>query len=87
MCELFENLIQDEIVEIIEEDYEYTVDIETDGNHLFLANDILTHNSSVEEVEFDHSHISGGISKINTADNLIGIFTIFANSRQSTHAK
>jgi len=31
--------------------------------------------SSVEEIEFDHSHISGGISKINTADNLIGIFT------------
>jgi len=31
--------------------------------------------ASVEEVEFDHSHISGGISKINTADNLFGIFT------------
>jgi archaellum biogenesis ATPase FlaH len=31
--------------------------------------------SSVEEIEFDHSMISGGISKINTADNLIGIFT------------
>jgi len=31
--------------------------------------------NSVEEIEFDHSHISGGISKINTADNLIGIFT------------
>jgi hypothetical protein len=31
--------------------------------------------SAVEEIEFDHSHISGGISKINTADNLFGIFT------------
>ena len=31
--------------------------------------------SAVEEVEFDHSMISGGISKINTADNLFGIFT------------
>jgi hypothetical protein len=31
--------------------------------------------SSVEEIEFDHSHISGGISKINTADNVFGIFT------------
>jgi KaiC/GvpD/RAD55 family RecA-like ATPase len=30
---------------------------------------------AVEEVEFDHSHISGGISKINTADNVFGIFT------------
>jgi hypothetical protein len=29
----------------------------------------------VEEMEFDHSHISGGISKINTADNVFGIFT------------
>jgi archaellum biogenesis ATPase FlaH len=30
--------------------------------------------SAVDEVEFDHSHISGGISKINTADNVFGIF-------------
>ena len=31
--------------------------------------------SAVEEVEFDHSHIAGGLSKINTADNVFGIFT------------
>jgi replicative DNA helicase len=31
--------------------------------------------AAVEEVEFDHSHISGGLSKIQTADNVIGIFT------------
>jgi hypothetical protein len=31
--------------------------------------------NSVDEIEFDHSHISGGISKINTADNVFGIFT------------
>ena len=31
--------------------------------------------SAVEEVEYDHSHISGGISKINTADNVFGILT------------
>ena len=30
---------------------------------------------AVEEIEFDHSHIAGGISKIQTADNVIGIFT------------
>ena len=30
---------------------------------------------AVDEIEFDHSHISGGISKINTADNVFGIFT------------
>ena len=31
--------------------------------------------SAVEEIEFDHHHIAGGISKIQTADNVIGIFT------------
>lgn len=30
---------------------------------------------SHETAEFGHNHISGGISKINTADNVIGIFT------------
>ncbi len=31
--------------------------------------------SAVEEIEFDHHHIAGGISKIQTADNVVGIFT------------
>jgi len=31
--------------------------------------------SAVEEISFDHSHISGGLSKIQTADNVFGIFT------------
>ena len=31
--------------------------------------------TAVDEIDFDHSHIAGGISKINTADNLIGIFS------------
>lgn len=31
--------------------------------------------TSYEEVEFDPSHIAGGISKVNTADNVIGIST------------
>jgi RecA/RadA recombinase len=30
---------------------------------------------SYEQIEFDPSHIAGGISKVNTADNVIGIFT------------
>lgn len=33
---------------------------------------------SYEEIEFDPSHIAGGISKVNTADNVIGIFTSIA---------
>ncbi len=30
---------------------------------------------ATEAQEYDHSHIAGGISKINTADNVFGIFT------------
>ena len=43
-------------------------------NVLFITASQLNRNA-VDEVEFDHSHISGGISKINTADNVFGIFT------------
>ena len=43
-------------------------------NILFVTASQLNR-GSVDEVEFDHSHIAGGISKINTADNVIGIFT------------
>jgi hypothetical protein len=43
-------------------------------NVLFVTASQLNR-AAVEEVEFDHSHISGGISKINTADNVFGIFT------------
>jgi hypothetical protein len=70
-----DDVVLDEIVEIKYLGDEETVDINVSGNRLFYANDILTHNSAVEEIEFDHSHISGGLSKIMTADNVIGIFT------------
>ena len=43
-------------------------------NTLFVTASQLNR-ASVEEIEFDHSHISGGLSKIQTADNVIGIFT------------
>lgn len=43
-------------------------------NVLFVTASQLNR-GAVEEIEFDHSHISGGISKINTADNVFGIFT------------
>jgi replicative DNA helicase len=43
-------------------------------NLLFVTASQLNR-SAVEEIEFDHSHIGGGISKINTADNVFGIFT------------
>lgn len=34
--------------------------------------------SAVDEEDFTHGHISGGISKINTADNVFGIYTTHA---------
>ena len=43
-------------------------------NTLFVTASQLNR-GAVEEIEFDHSHISGGLSKIQTADNVIGIFT------------
>jgi KaiC/GvpD/RAD55 family RecA-like ATPase len=43
------------------------------GGYLFCTASQLNR-GAVESVEFDHSHISGGLSKIQTADNVIGIF-------------
>lgn len=40
--------------------------------------------SATEAEEFDHSHIAGGISKINTADN---VFAIFANKSHREQGK
>lgn len=68
-----DQFIEDEIIEIEVVGWEDTIDIEVSDDHLFVANDILTHNSSVNEMEHDHSHIAGGISKIQTADNVISI--------------
>jgi hypothetical protein len=70
---LFE--LEDEIESIEYVGEEDTIDIEVSGNHLFYANGILTHNSSIQEQDFDASHIAGGISKFNTADNVMAIFT------------
>ena len=43
--------------------------------NLLLVTASQLNRAAVEEIEFDHSHIAGGISKINTSDNVIGIFT------------
>jgi len=45
-----------------------------ESNTVFVTASQLNR-GAVEEIEFDHSHISGGLSKIQTADNVIGIFT------------
>ena len=42
---------------------------------LLMATASQLNRASVEEIEFDHSHIAGGLSKVQTADNVFGIFT------------
>lgn len=42
---------------------------------VMLATAAQFNRSGVDEIEYDHSHISGGLSKIQTADNVFGIFT------------
>lgn len=44
-------------------------------SHTVVVTAAQLNRAAVEEIEFDHSHISGGLSKIQTADNVIGIFT------------
>ena len=44
-------------------------------SNIVLATASQLNRSSVEEIEYDHSHIAGGLSKIQTADNVIGIQT------------
>lgn len=66
-------LIEDEILTIEEIGEIDTIDINLDGDRLFLANDILTHNSAIDATELNQSHIAGGISKVNTADWYVSI--------------
>lgn len=68
-----ESIDWDEITEISYKGFEDTIDINVDNDRLFWANNILTHNSATNESEVDHSHIAGGISKIQTADNVIAL--------------
>jgi hypothetical protein len=82
MVELNENYIIDEIVEIKKIGIEETIDIEVDGDNLFLCNDILTHNSAAGDVaDVTEESIQGGISKIQSADNVIA-FIPNAKSRE-----
>jgi KaiC/GvpD/RAD55 family RecA-like ATPase len=42
---------------------------------MFGATASQLNRGSIDANEYDHSHIAGGLSKINTADNVFGIFT------------
>lgn len=65
----------EKIVKIIPMGVRKTIDIEVTGNHLFFANDILTHNSATTLINggesMNQSHVQGGSSKTNTSDLMI----------------
>ena len=76
----------DEIVSIEEMGEMELMDIEVEAeDHLFFANGILTHNSAVEVAEYNQSHMAGGISKVNTADNVFAIFSNPAMKEQGLY--
>ena len=62
------NLEYDEIVSIEECGTEETIDITTDGDHLFLANNILTHNSGYDSMEVSMSNTSESVGTNQVAD-------------------
>ena len=63
----------DEIVSIEEIGEQNTIDIECDGNQLFFANHILTHNSGINNSDVDGTNVSDSIGIIQTADLLLAI--------------
>lgn len=65
-------MIKDEIVSIEKIEVGKTIDIEVDGNHLFFANDILTHNSS-SDVGLEDTSESFGLPA--TADFMFALIS------------
>jgi hypothetical protein len=60
---------EDEIVSIEEIDDIETMDIEVDGDHLFMANDILTHNSGYDHKDnLSVTQMGESIKKVEHAD-------------------
>lgn len=64
-----------QIEEIIEENEDETIDITTDGNNLFFANGILTHNSGFSQdlKNINFSHISESAATSHVSDFLIAL--------------
>jgi hypothetical protein len=77
----------DEIVSIEKYDLIETIDIETDGDHLFFANDLLTHNSSSgggyagENIDISNVSESAGITA--TADGIIALYQLEGEREES----
>ena len=68
-------MIVDEIVSIEEVGVKETIDLTTDGNHLFYANDILTHNSGYDLAEnTDMEQVSESMGICHTSDMIMALF-------------
>lgn len=67
-----EDMLLEKIVKIEELDERDAVDIEVNGNHLFYANDILTHNSN-SDVELTDTSESFGLPA--TADIMVALIS------------
>jgi hypothetical protein len=65
-------MIEDEIIGIEKLENDLTIDIEVSGNHLFYANDILTHNSN-SDVGLENTSESFGLPA--TADFMFAIMS------------
>ena len=66
-------IYNDEIVSIEELDDDYTIDIEVDGDHLFYANDILTHNSAYSGGSAGMEDLSESLAIAQVASTMIAI--------------
>ena len=66
-------MYEDEIVEIIELEEDYTIDIEVDKDHLFYANDILTHNSAYNDKSPSLDSVSESLAISQVASTMIAI--------------
>lgn len=65
----------DEVIEITYNGQEETLDIEVSGNNLFLANDILTHNSGFDNSDVDMTNMSESIGLAATADLILSLIS------------
>ena len=76
-----QNIVSESIIDILEDEImsieligeEETVDITVEDAHMFFANDIYTHNSSMNKDKFGLDTISESLGKAQTADIILGI--------------
>jgi hypothetical protein len=80
------DLFEDEIVFIEEYGIMNTIDIEVDSrNHLFFANNILTHNSGWETSDLNITNIAESAALLHTVDVMFGIITNAASKARGEY--